>query len=272
MQEFPKLFEKAMGEEGNPSHRKLLLIVDGLNKLDRRDNAMDLVWLPSSFPTSVRLLLSTTPGKIILMVSSHFCPNRFLCRYHTTQPRKEGMGYDESGTYGGTVPYMNGSHWNSDSWNLFVVQIVSEQEGERKAFLRMYLSKGSKKLSEKQELKIAEAPQAGNPRFLQVLLDDISVFGDFDKLNSRIQTNLKANVVLLRLSLSYSDGDQMFSSQTTAELYDVVLKRVEEDANDKKGIVSTLMSFIYASRNGLFQVRYSGTDHISAELISFVGV
>lgn len=51
-----------MGSEANPSHRKLLLIVDGLNKLDRRDNAMDLVWLPSSFPDTVRLLLSTTPG------------------------------------------------------------------------------------------------------------------------------------------------------------------------------------------------------------------
>jgi hypothetical protein len=41
----------------------------------------------------------------------------------------------------------------------------------------MYLSKNSKKLTEKQELKIAAAPQAGNPRFLKVLLDDISVFG-----------------------------------------------------------------------------------------------
>ena len=43
-------------------------------------------------------------------------------------------------------------------------------------------------------------------------------------------------------------------AQNTAELYDVVLKRVEDDANDKKGVVATLMSFIYASRNGLYQV------------------
>jgi hypothetical protein len=47
-------------------------------------------------------------------------------------------------------------------------------------------------------------------------------------------------------------------AQNTAELYDVVLKRVEDDANDKKGVVATLMSFIYASRNGLYQVR---VDH-----------
>jgi hypothetical protein len=62
VQEFPKLLEKALGEEGNPSRRQLLLIIDGLNKLDRRDNAMDLVWLPSSLPSTVRLLVSTTPG------------------------------------------------------------------------------------------------------------------------------------------------------------------------------------------------------------------
>jgi hypothetical protein len=92
-----------------------------------------------------------------------------------------------------------------------LVWLGGVQEGERKAFLRMYLSKGSKKLSEKQELKIAEAVQAGNPRFLQVLLDDISVFGDFDKLNHRIQTNLKASVLsrlpanLLPPPLSFRD-------------------------------------------------------------------
>jgi len=79
------------------------------------------------------------------------------------------------------------------------------QEGERKAFLRMYLSKRSKKLLEKQEIKIAEAPQSGNPRFLQVLLEDISVFGNHDKLNLRIQTNLRASVrstLLIPLLLS----------------------------------------------------------------------
>lgn len=75
-----------------------------------------------------------------------------------------------------------------------VIEHNNSQEGERKAFLRMYLSKRSKKLSEKQELTIAAAHQAGNPRFLQVLLDDISVFGDFEKLDNRIRTNLKAQV------------------------------------------------------------------------------
>jgi len=63
VQDFPKLLERALGEEGNPSRRQLLLIIDGLNKLDRRDNAMDLVWLPSTFSSTVRLLVSTTPGR-----------------------------------------------------------------------------------------------------------------------------------------------------------------------------------------------------------------
>lgn len=48
--------------------------------------------------------------------------------------------------------------------------------GRRKSFCIQYLKMNhSKAFSEKQEQKIADAKQCANPRFLQTLLDDISV-------------------------------------------------------------------------------------------------
>ncbi len=62
--EFPKWLETALSERYNHNRKNLVLIIDGLNKLDRRDNAMDLVWLPLSWPSSVRVIVSTAPGII----------------------------------------------------------------------------------------------------------------------------------------------------------------------------------------------------------------
>jgi tetratricopeptide (TPR) repeat protein len=42
---------------------KVILILDGLNQLEDRDGAPDLVWLPPEIPANIRLILSTLPGR-----------------------------------------------------------------------------------------------------------------------------------------------------------------------------------------------------------------
>jgi tetratricopeptide (TPR) repeat protein len=42
---------------------RVVLILDGLNQLEDRDQAPDLVWLPPVIPNNVRLVLSTLPGR-----------------------------------------------------------------------------------------------------------------------------------------------------------------------------------------------------------------
>ena len=44
---------------------RLVLVLDGLNQLDDRDQAPDLVWLPEQFPPNVRVLVSTLPGRCL---------------------------------------------------------------------------------------------------------------------------------------------------------------------------------------------------------------
>lgn len=42
---------------------RFVLVLDGLNQLEDRDGAPDLVWLPASLPANARLFLSTLPGR-----------------------------------------------------------------------------------------------------------------------------------------------------------------------------------------------------------------
>jgi tetratricopeptide (TPR) repeat protein len=43
--------------------RRVVILLDGLNQLEDRDGASDLVWLPAQIPQNVRLVVSTLPGR-----------------------------------------------------------------------------------------------------------------------------------------------------------------------------------------------------------------
>ncbi|HJX52345.1 MAG TPA: DUF4062 domain-containing protein, partial [Polyangia bacterium] len=42
---------------------RAVIVLDGLNQLEDRDQALDLAWLPSEVPANIRLVLSTLPGR-----------------------------------------------------------------------------------------------------------------------------------------------------------------------------------------------------------------
>jgi len=44
-------------------HRRVVLVIDGLDQLTDRDGALDLTWLPHSLPSNLRLVLATRPGR-----------------------------------------------------------------------------------------------------------------------------------------------------------------------------------------------------------------
>ena len=49
---------------------KVVLILDGLNQLEDRDNAPDLIWLPESFHSSIAVILSTLAGRSLEAVKA----------------------------------------------------------------------------------------------------------------------------------------------------------------------------------------------------------
>jgi len=184
--EFSRWIERVMSTEGK--HRKLVIIMDGLSALDRRDNAMDLVWLPLSFSKNVKVIVSCSPGEC----------------YDALKRREYPL-----------------------------VKVEPLEEGERKAFIRLYLNKASKKLTEAQELKVAAQQQSANPRFLRVMLDDLSIFGEFESLDKRIELDL--------------------SAESVSRLYGIVLDRVARDYDkENKGLVEIVLSLIVSARRGLY--------------------
>jgi tetratricopeptide (TPR) repeat protein len=56
-------FQDALGLV--PRHHRVVLVLDGLNQLEDRDQAADLAWLPATIPANVRMLLSALPGRAL---------------------------------------------------------------------------------------------------------------------------------------------------------------------------------------------------------------
>eukprot|EP01125_Pyxidicula_operculata_P002218 TRINITY_DN12128_c0_g1_i1.p1 TRINITY_DN12128_c0_g1~~TRINITY_DN12128_c0_g1_i1.p1 ORF type:complete len:1329 (+),score=297.48 TRINITY_DN12128_c0_g1_i1:94-4080(+) len=60
VQDFGIWLEKGSTVAGG---RRIVLVIDGIDKLDDCDNALDLLWLPRQFPDGVKVILSTLPGR-----------------------------------------------------------------------------------------------------------------------------------------------------------------------------------------------------------------
>lgn len=54
---------------------RIVLILDGLNQLEDRHGAGDLLWLPLVVPDNLRLIVSTLPGKALDAISERHWPN-----------------------------------------------------------------------------------------------------------------------------------------------------------------------------------------------------
>jgi len=80
---------------------------------------------------------------------------------------------------------------------------------ERKELIEKYLDDRSKKLSDPRCQRIAATPQSAHPLYLRVLLDELCVRAEHEKLDEKI--------------------DHYLSAPTPAELYEKVIARWESD-------------------------------------------
>lgn len=109
------------------------------------------------------------------------------------------------------------------------VTIEPLRSEEKKQFIIDYLEKIGKKLEPYQYDRIKESPLTGNPAILRCLLDELSVYGYFEKLDDRI---------------SYYT-----SKQTSNDFYESVLSRLEEDFG--KNLVRSILQLVAIARDGL---------------------
>ena len=113
---------------------------------------------------------------------------------------------------------------------------------QRVELIHAFLAHYSKTLSPARTARVAGAAQAGNPRYLRAVLDELRLFGIHERLDERIEHYMGAT--------------------TTASLLETVLDRYAQDyEKDRTGLVREALGLIWASRRGLAE----------AELLDLLG-
>jgi len=103
---------------------------------------------------------------------------------------------------------------------------------ERKTLTKKYLNQFGKSLPEKTINIITKAKGFQNPLLLRTFLDEIRVFGEYERLEERISFYLQ--------------------STSPVKFFNSILIRMEEDyEKERKGLVGDLLSLIWASRKGI---------------------
>jgi tetratricopeptide (TPR) repeat protein len=64
---------------------RLVLVLDGLNQIEDRDAALDLVWLPPTIPKNIRLIVSTLPGRPLDELKKRSCPSMIVEPIHENE-------------------------------------------------------------------------------------------------------------------------------------------------------------------------------------------
>eukprot|EP00727_Mastigamoeba_balamuthi_P008715 m51a1_g4466 hypothetical protein (1454) ;mRNA; f:212409-226250 len=84
---FPAWIEAAV-EKRNPNRRSVVICIDGLNKIDERQNALELVWFPRSFPSRVRVVVTTLPNSRVLHALKEAERKSFVRMYLNQRAKK----------------------------------------------------------------------------------------------------------------------------------------------------------------------------------------
>jgi len=115
--------------------------------------------------------------------------------------------------------------------NRFTVAPLSESE--QRQLIKRYLGRFGRQLEDDLINQLVSAPKTANPLYLQVILEELRLFGNFSKLADRLKYYLEA--------------------KTIPDLYQKVLARLEEDYQvpESPHLVSHALSLLWATRRGL---------------------
>lgn len=123
---------------------------------------------------------------------------------------------------GGTAELIRRRKWPE-------LRVEPLNEGERREVARRFLGDHGKRLDSNQLQRVARSFKSGNPLYLRTSLEELRVFGRYEKLNERI--------------------DHYLEAEDLGSLFDRVLERIEKDYG--KSLVGTTMRLLWGARHGL---------------------
>jgi hypothetical protein len=212
-EKWPRLLEEA-GKRG-----RVLLVLDALNQLDRSADPQRLDWLPLRLPPGVRIAVSAL---------DHGEASR------PEQPTPEDRRPDwlaclrRAGFVGVPVPALT--------------------DDDRRRIIRELPSVFCKTLDDSQVSLLLENQATRNPLFLTVALEELRVFGAFEKLPDAIRA-------LPRLD---ADGQGDIDHALDA-LFGRVLERLEQETERQApGLVAALFRLLASAREGLAEEELQG--------------
>ena len=117
-------------------------------------------------------------------------------------------------------------------WQRFKLALLTEKSARKKLIIE-YLQQYGKRLADNPMQDLLAHSQTANPLYLQVILEELRVFGEFDKLENHLKGYLK--------------------TKTIPALYNKVLARLEADYQPEKfpHLVADSLSLLWAARQGL---------------------
>jgi nephrocystin-3 len=129
-----------------------------------------------------------------------------------------------------TLPGRTLSAVEKRQWLTFTVEGFDPEE--RETYAAEYLQQYGKKLNSAQMARVVSADQTGNPLYLRTLLEELRVFGIYEKIDERIGYYLEA--------------------QDPKSLYIRILDRLSDDYEEQRpGLVKDSTSLLWAARRGL---------------------
>lgn len=132
----------------------------------------------------------------------------------------------------------------ANDWLLYIVKPLEIDRRER--LISDWLARYRKTLSHVQTHKIAQAEQTGNPLFLKTVLEELRIFGYFEKLNERI--------------------DDLLQAEDLRALFVLVIDRLENDFGDE--LTKSILQLVWAARKGLSEKELTNLSNFNRITIS----
>jgi hypothetical protein len=211
---WPKFLEAVSGKG------RVVIVIDALNQLDSSTDPTRLYWFPRELPAGVRLIASVLD--------------------HGQRSRPD---YQPAS---GEQPDWLAALRRLDRREVAVPEL---SDGDRRQIIRELPSVFCKSLDEDQLALLLKNPATRNPLFLTVALEELRIFGSFDKLPNRIAE--------LPRAIDEHDGeageDEAGVERAIEALFGQVLDRLDQEAAARKspGLVSTIFRLLASAKEGL---------------------